>query len=223
MAERTLVSAVWGGAAKTVSQEFNVNLPNIDDSDYAYVADYGLPYGNHGGLDVAMDAGTDIHAADGGTVIRAGESDSFRPYPVWVLEDDGQVAIYGHLRSDTVKEGDTVAAGQVIGQSGQQTVRGQPDTPDDSGEHLHFELREPDPKVPNHDLLGLFGWKIIDPEPELTGAAAGSGSGSGGLGSGPISGALADVLPFGGIGTAVVLLGAVVATVAAIGLVAGGN
>lgn len=170
-----LESEVWGGKPIGVSQDFGI-MP--DDPKlrgwYAYSADYGWPAGYHIGIDVAMPEGTPIHAAQSGTVIRAGLSDSFRPYPIWIREDDGDVAIYGHLGTNTVNIGQKVSAGQLIGTSLYQTAPGNP-TVRDSGDHLHFELRKPGP---NADGQGLSGYTAVNPAAELTGAAAGTGQGT---------------------------------------------
>lgn len=178
-----LVSRVWGGDAKEVSQEFGVNLPGIPDSWYDYAADYGLKAGDHAGLDIAMTKGTEIRAAQGGVVIQTGESPYFRPYPVWVREDDGDVAIYGHLSKSVVKLGDKVKAGDLLGLSGEQTVPGNPAQTDDSGEHLHFELRVPNAGA-QPDGLGFLGYHVVDPTDELTGATGSDRGNSGGFLSG---------------------------------------
>lgn len=151
-----LRSPVWGNAPATVSQEFGVYNAQLA-SWYQYAADVGWPAGTHVGIDVAMPQGTPIYASESGTVIQAGWSDSFRPSPVWIREDDGDTAIYGHMWEATVRAGQRVRAGQMVGRSGQQTRRGTW-IPDGSGEHLHYELRSPQ---------GV----AIDPVPELTGSA----------------------------------------------------
>jgi murein DD-endopeptidase MepM/ murein hydrolase activator NlpD len=150
-------SIVWDNQDFPVTQEFGV--PGFRPDWYQYSADLGWPAGYHVGLDIGMPRGTTIRAAQGGQVIQAGMSPYFRPEPVWVQEDDGDIAIYGHLWKSKVKEGDSVAPGQVLGISGEQTYPGTK-VPDGSGPHLHFELRRPKGG----------SYVAVDPKPELLGA-----------------------------------------------------
>lgn len=159
----SLSSGAWGDQSFPITQPFGVYNAELAGW-YQYAAEYGWPAGTHIGLDVGMPKGTAIHAVESGTVKESGFSDSFRPNPVIIEEDDGDVAIYGHLWSNVVAPGQKVRAGQFIGRSGEQTIRGTM-TPDGSGPHLHYELRRPDP------VTG--GYKAVDPIPELTGAPDG--------------------------------------------------
>lgn len=152
-------SIVWDGKPEPISQQFGVYNPELADW-YGYAADYGWAAGTHIGLDVAVPKYTPIKAAQSGTVKEAGWSDSFRPNPVRVIEDDGDEAIYGHLWSASVVPGQKVKRGQLLGYSGEQTVKGTM-TPDGSGPHLHFELRRPD--------SATGGYVAVDPTAELTG------------------------------------------------------
>lgn len=154
-------SIVWGDADYPVTQEFGV--PGFRADWYQYSSELGWPAGYHVGIDVAVPKGTPIFAAEPGRVIQAGFSEYFRPKPVWIEEDDGDIAIYGHLWENTVREGQRVRAGQMIGFSGEQTLPGTM-TPDGSGPHLHFELRR--------------DGKAVDPVPELIGAEGEEGSAS---------------------------------------------
>lgn len=154
-----LTSIVWGGKPEPISQAFGVYNPELA-SWYGYAADYGWPAGTHIGLDVATPKFTPIYAAQDGVVKEAGWSDSFRPNPVRISEKDGDEAIYGHLWSAAVSNGQKIKRGQLLGYSGEQTVAGTM-TPDGSGPHIHFELRRPDP------VTG--GMTAVDPTPELTG------------------------------------------------------
>ena len=155
-----ITSGVWGGVPEPITQPFGVYNPELARW-YGYAADYGWAAGTHIGLDVGVPKFTPIYAAQSGKVSEAGFSDSFRPNPVRIIEDDGDEAIYGHLWSNVVSAGQKIKKGQLIGYSGEQTIKGTM-TPDGSGPHLHFELRRPDP------VTG--GYKAVDPGPELTGS-----------------------------------------------------
>lgn len=162
-------SIVWGYKDYPITQDFGV--PGVNPSWYQYSATLGFPAGYHVGLDIGVPAGTPIYAAEGGKVKQAGFSEYFRPEPVWIEEDDGDIAIYGHLQKAVVKAGQKVRSGDLLGYSGEQTIPGTY-TPDGSGPHLHFELRRPKDGAyiavdPTEELTGatgkVGGFKIFDP------------------------------------------------------------
>jgi len=99
----------------------------------------------HPGMDIGMNVGTSLFAAERGTVEFAGWGDFFRPHHVDIRTPDGNLHIYGHMWSvePDVVAGGTVEAGQLLGTSGEQTVAGTMD-PDGTGGHIHFETRGPD-------------------------------------------------------------------------------
>ena len=86
---------------------------------------------NHQGVDLANDAGTEIHAADGGVVIF---SDTYNGYGllIKIQHDNGDVTFYAHNSRNLVKEGDVVEQGEVIALMGATGVA--------SGNHVHFEF-----------------------------------------------------------------------------------
>ena len=154
-------SIAWGYDDYPITQGFGVYNPDTA-SMYGYAADYGWRAGTHVGLDVGLPKLTRVYSPVSGEVIQSGFAPYFRPNPVYVLQDNGDVAIFGHLWSDTVADGQRIKPGDLIGYSGEQTVPGTM-TPDGTGPHIHFELRQPDPSTPS-------GFRAIDPSPELTGA-----------------------------------------------------
>lgn len=157
-------SIAWGYQDEPITQGFGVYNPDTA-SMYGYASDYGWRAGTHIGLDIGVPKLSKIYSPVDGEVIQAGPAPYFRPNPVYVLQDNGDIAIFGHLWSDTVTPGQQVKAGDLVGYSGEQTLSGTM-TPDGTGPHLHFELRQPDTSTPS-------GYRAIDPAPELTG---GSGS-----------------------------------------------
>lgn len=88
----------------------------------------------HTGVDFAVAQGTDIHAADSGTVLVA-EWWSGYGYCVIIDHGGGVWTLYGHIREGglRVKAGESVDRGQVIAESGS--------TGRSTGPHLHFEVR----------------------------------------------------------------------------------
>ncbi len=91
----------------------------------------GLPRNPHAGIDVAVPAGTPVHAAGGGIVVETGEY-FFNGHSVYIDHGQGLVTLYCHLGRIEVRPGDAVAAGQRIGLSG---VSGRA-----SGPHLHWTV-----------------------------------------------------------------------------------
>jgi hypothetical protein len=96
----------------------------------------------HTGVEFLNKFGTPIHAAGEGKVIFAG-LDSKPVYSPWsnyygnlvVIEHvDGLYTLYAHLSKILVEQGQTVAAGDEIGEVGQTGVA--------IGSHLHFEVRQ---------------------------------------------------------------------------------
>lgn len=88
----------------------------------------------HTGMDFAVPQGTNIHAADAGTVLVA-EWWSGYGYCVIIDHGGGVWTLYGHIREGgiRVKAGDRVERGQTIAESGS--------TGRSTGPHLHFEVR----------------------------------------------------------------------------------
>lgn len=84
----------------------------------------------HLGIDIANDYGTDIIAADGGTVIVSEWFDDFG-YKIEIKHDNGDITYYAHCSELLVEEGDIVSQGQLIARMGCTGVA--------SGVHLHFE------------------------------------------------------------------------------------
>ncbi len=91
------------------------------------VSDYHL------GMDLACANGTDVMAANGGTVVK---SEFHYSYGNYVLIDHGGgiSTLYAHMSDRLVYEGETVSAGQLVGHVGL--------TGNTFGYHLHFEVRE---------------------------------------------------------------------------------
>ncbi|GAB2859852.1 M23 family metallopeptidase [Lentzea nigeriaca] len=95
-------------------------------------SNYGPRWGTtHYGLDIANRIGTPVVSTMDGVVLEAGPAGGFGLW-VRVRHTDGTTAIYGHINSYAVREGQQVTAGQVIAQMGNRGIS--------TGSHLHFEL-----------------------------------------------------------------------------------
>ena len=85
----------------------------------------------HLGYDLASIAGAPVHAANRGRVVHAGWLDIFGNCIV-IDHGMGLMSLYGHLSSISVKVGDLVEEGAVIGHTGSTGLAG--------GDHLHFTM-----------------------------------------------------------------------------------
>ena len=93
---------------------------------------FGSRWGTfHHGIDLAAPMRTPEYAAGDGVVLRAGAASGFG-LAVYILHENGDVTVYGHMDSILVEPGEYVDAGQTIALLGN---RGQ-----STGPHLHFEV-----------------------------------------------------------------------------------
>jgi murein DD-endopeptidase MepM/ murein hydrolase activator NlpD len=93
---------------------------------------FGARWGTfHYGIDLAAPMRTPEYAAADGVVLRAGAASGFG-LAVYILHDNGDVTVYGHMDSILVEVGQYVDAGETIALLGN---RGQ-----STGPHLHFEV-----------------------------------------------------------------------------------
>ena len=86
----------------------------------------------HSGIDIGVDEGTPVHAADGGVVVWSGWMGGYG-YAVVIDHGNGLSTLYGHNSELSVDEGQSVAKGQVISYAGS--------TGNSTGPHVHFEVR----------------------------------------------------------------------------------
>ncbi|MFI1764662.1 M23 family metallopeptidase [Streptomyces sp. NPDC020800] len=91
----------------------------------------------HSGQDFAVPTGTEVMAAHGGTVVKAGGNGAgdgpAYGNAIVISHGDGTYSQYAHLSRIDVKVGQVVKTGQHIALSGS--------TGNSTGPHLHFEIR----------------------------------------------------------------------------------
>jgi murein DD-endopeptidase MepM/ murein hydrolase activator NlpD len=115
---------------------------------YRLSSGFGPRWGRlHAGLDFAAPLGTPEKAILDGTVVKAGAASGYGQ-AVYIQHDNGDVTVYGHMRTILVATGERVHAGQVIAELGSEGRS--------TGPHLHLEVH----------LGGIDGEKV-DPVPWL--------------------------------------------------------
>lgn len=85
----------------------------------------------HAGIDIGVDYGTPIHAADSGVVVYSGWISGYGN-AVIIDHGGGISTLYGHNQSLAVSEGQSVSKGAVIAYAGS--------TGNSTGPHCHFEV-----------------------------------------------------------------------------------
>ncbi|MFJ4275467.1 M23 family metallopeptidase [Streptomyces coelicoflavus] len=97
----------------------------------------GMWASKHSGQDFAVPVGTNVVAAHGGTVVKAGGNGAgdgpAYGNAIVIKHGNGTYSQYAHLSKVNVKIGQVVKTGQSIAKSG--------NTGNSSGPHLHFEIR----------------------------------------------------------------------------------
>ncbi|MFH8493517.1 M23 family metallopeptidase [Streptomyces coeruleorubidus] len=97
----------------------------------------GMWQSTHSGQDFAVPSGTQVVAAHGGTVVKAGGNGAgdgpAYGNAVVIKHGNGTYSQYAHLSTVKVSIGQVVKTGQEIARSG--------NTGNSSGPHLHFEIR----------------------------------------------------------------------------------
>lgn len=90
-------------------------------------------YNFHNGIDIAASIGTPIMSAKEGVIKAMGDNGSY-VYGKWIAVDheNGLVTLYGHLSLISVKIGQKVATGDIIGYMGRTGFA--------TGSHLHFTV-----------------------------------------------------------------------------------
>lgn len=99
----------------------------------------------HSGIDFKMEIGEPIRSIKDGIVTVKDFGNVNAGKTVFVKWSDGKTAIYGHLNDFTVKSGQHVQVGDLLGHAG--------NTGFSTGSHLHFGLKE--------------GNRFIDPSPYI--------------------------------------------------------
>ncbi|MDR1648732.1 MAG: M23 family metallopeptidase, partial [Synergistaceae bacterium] len=116
--------------ARRWTTPFERPVPGIFTSSYGFRRVYnGVPRGYHAGTDFRAAVGTPVKAPFAGTVVLTGNH-YYAGRSVYLDAGNGVVGLFFHLNKVSVKKGDHVKKGQVIGATGA--------TGRVTGPHLHF-------------------------------------------------------------------------------------
>jgi len=112
------------------------NAPMIWPVNGNIISSYGQRTGTttNDGIDIAVPEGTPVKAADGGTVIYAGDGLKEFGNTILIRHEDNIVTVYGHNSKLLVSRGQQVQKGQTIAQSGSSGNA--------AVAKLHFEVRK---------------------------------------------------------------------------------
>jgi len=112
---------------------------------------------HHNGIDYGMPVGTPVLAAADGIVdtvrVQPGNKRSYGRYIV--IKHNGFYTYYAHLSAATVRVGQKVKQGEVIGKSG--GAKNADGAGSSTGPHLHFEVRKSKSQGSSVDPKSIFG------------------------------------------------------------------
>lgn len=99
----------------------------------------------HNGIDLKMETGEKLRAITDGKILVHDYGSVNAGKTVLIQGEDGRTYIYGHLSEFSVREGQIISKGELIGLSG--------NSGHSTGAHLHFGVKE--------------GGKFVDPSPHV--------------------------------------------------------
>lgn len=130
-----------------ISTPVGTPLKGKINSNFGYRKDpFKRKAGFHSGIDIDANHGQAVVATADGKVIKASWHSSYGK-TVIIKHEDKYETLFGHLSKITVKEGDTVKVGDVIGKAGS--------TGRSTGTHLHYEVIKDGKRVNPKNFLSL--------------------------------------------------------------------
>lgn len=119
-----------GSARSNLIQQYGPSsVPHLKPVDGILTQEF---HPGHIGVDTGIKTGTPVKSSMDGKVVFAGWN--VEGYGNLVVVENGQYkTYYAHLSDFSVKEGDLISAGTVVGKSG--------NTGNSTGPHLHYEVR----------------------------------------------------------------------------------
>jgi len=124
-------------------------IPPIHMKNPPVTSKYGIRWGKlHAGTDIGIPTGTPLYAVADGVVSKTvtNQSHSKKSWGNYVKINHGtEDTLYGHMSTVTVKQGENIKQGQLIGYSGNTGIS--------TGPHLHFELYRDGIRVDSHFIV----------------------------------------------------------------------
>ncbi len=120
----------------TILKEYSADIPVFSLT----MEDYRV----HCGIDIGADIGTEVLAAEDGTISKV-VYDPMMGQTIEITHKDGYVTVYKNLRTDVpsgIKEGAKVTVGDTIGYVGDTALIEISEEP-----HIHFEIRQSDKNI----------------------------------------------------------------------------
>ncbi len=151
LAEQKALAALWAesAASRLWTGPFVRPVPDQANSAFGTRSVFnGQPRSPHGGADFLSPAGRPIKAPNAGRVVLARDL-YFTGNTVVIDHGLGLFSLMAHMSVMDVHEGDTVTAGQVIGEVGA--------TGRVTGPHLHWAIRAGGARVDPLSVLALLG------------------------------------------------------------------
>ena len=129
------------GSSEKKEKEQSVTVPATPPQRFVWPVKGKIltPFGTAGGqksdgIDIQAQTGEPVKAADGGTVVYAGNEVAHLGNLLLIQHPGGYITAYGNNDALLVKKGDSVKKGQVIAKAGSSGGASSP--------RLHFEVRK---------------------------------------------------------------------------------
>jgi murein DD-endopeptidase MepM/ murein hydrolase activator NlpD len=152
--EAALLDGIWRSSAseKLWTGAFVRPVPDRANSAFGTRSVYnGQPRSPHGGADFQSAAGRRIKAPNAGRVVLARDL-YFTGNTVVIDHGLGLFSLLAHMSAFDVREGDVVAAADLVGRVGA--------TGRVTGPHLHWTVRAGDARIDPLSLLAVLGPKV---------------------------------------------------------------
>lgn len=130
--EERVIPAPSATINKISSEIIAEKIPSFLSPVHGYLSTYFSLF--HPGIDIPNPLGSPTFAAEKGTVVFEGWTTSGHGNLVIIRHNSGFETHYAHLSTISVKEGQIVSQGDLIGKVGS--------TGNSTGSHLHFELHQ---------------------------------------------------------------------------------
>ena len=130
--DETVIIRPYNDAEVKIGKNF-YNYESDEKSQQNSIVYYENTYMQNSGIDYIKTDSFDVISILDGTVISVNNNELLGN-TIEIKHDNNLISVYQSLETVTVKEGDSIKQGQVLGISGASKIN------EDLGKHLHFEL-----------------------------------------------------------------------------------